>query len=49
MSIAPTFDHIAFTVPDLKAVVDRLTADFGMVAELSSEQFALVERFFTGA
>ena len=42
MSIAPTFDHIAFTVPDLKAVVDRLTADFGMVAELSSEQFALV-------
>ena len=42
MSNAPAFDHIAFTVPDLKGLVDRLTGDFGMVAEVRSDQFALV-------
>jgi hypothetical protein len=42
MSIAPAFDHIAFTVPDLNGLVDRLTDDFGMVAEVRSDQFALV-------
>jgi hypothetical protein len=42
MSSAPAFDHIAFTVPDLGALVDRLTGDFGMVAEIRSEQFAIV-------
>jgi catechol 2,3-dioxygenase-like lactoylglutathione lyase family enzyme len=42
MKEKPTFDHIAFTVPDLDALVDRLTSAFGMVAEFRSEQFALV-------
>lgn len=42
MSIAPAFDHIAFTVPDLNGLVDRLTGDFGMIAEVRSDQFALV-------
>jgi hypothetical protein len=42
MSTAPAFDHIAFTVPDLNGLVDRLTGDFGMVAEVRSDQFALV-------
>ena len=42
MSETPRFDHIAFTVPDLVALVDRLTTAFGMVAEFRSEQFALV-------
>jgi hypothetical protein len=42
MSLAPVFDHIAFTVPDLNGLVDRLTGDFGMVAEVRSDQFALV-------
>lgn len=42
MSNAPAFDHIAFTVPDLKGLVDRLTGDFGMIAEVRSDQFALV-------
>ena len=35
-------DHIAFTTPKLDELVDRLTADFGMVVEFRSEQFALV-------
>ena len=42
MKTAPAFDHIAFTVPDLKGLVARLTDDFGMVAEVRSDQFALV-------
>ena len=44
----PTFDHIAFTVPNLAQVVDRLTGTFGMVAEMRSEQFALVADPSTG-
>jgi catechol 2,3-dioxygenase-like lactoylglutathione lyase family enzyme len=43
MKTAPTFDHIALTVPDLDAVVERLTGAFGMVAEVRSEQFALLK------
>lgn len=42
MSNAPAFDHIAFTVPDLNGLVDRLTGHFGMVAEFRADQFALV-------
>jgi hypothetical protein len=42
MRMAPAFDHIAFTVPNLKGLVDRLTGDFGMIAEVRSDQFALV-------
>jgi len=42
MTTAPAFDHIAFTVPDLAGLVERLTGDFGMVAEVRSDQFALV-------
>jgi catechol 2,3-dioxygenase-like lactoylglutathione lyase family enzyme len=44
----PAFDHIAFTVPNLAEVVDRLTGAFGMVAEMRSEQFALVADPATG-
>jgi catechol 2,3-dioxygenase-like lactoylglutathione lyase family enzyme len=42
MPNAPTFDHIALTVPDLDGLVDRLTAAFGMVAEVRAEHFAIV-------
>ncbi|HEY2356771.1 MAG TPA: VOC family protein [Phenylobacterium sp.] len=42
MKTAPTFDHIALTVPDLNRLVERLTGDFGMVAEVRSDQFALL-------
>ena len=40
--ITPGIDHIALTVPDLDAQVDRLTREFGMVAESRTEFFALV-------
>ena len=40
--ITPGIDHIALTVPDLAAQVDRLTSEFGMVVEGQSEHFALV-------
>lgn len=42
MSTAPAFDHIALTVPDVEAHVDRLTKDFGMEARFRTDQFALV-------
>lgn len=48
MSQTPTLDHIAFTVPDLDGLVDRLTAAFGMVVEFRSDQFALVADPGTG-
>ncbi|HEX2848994.1 MAG TPA: VOC family protein [Acidimicrobiales bacterium] len=48
MAETPAFDHIALTVPDLEAQVDRLTTDFGMVAKFRSEQFALVVDPVTG-
>src|SRR5205085_6812023 len=35
-------DHMALTVPNLDEQVDRLTANFGMVAEVRSAYFALV-------
>jgi catechol 2,3-dioxygenase-like lactoylglutathione lyase family enzyme len=38
----PALDHIALTVPDLDAQVDRLTSAFGMVAQLRSEHFAVM-------
>ncbi len=42
MKATPVLDHIAFTVPDLNALIDRLTSDFGMLVESRSEQFAIV-------
>jgi len=38
----PAFDHLALTVPNLDEQVDRLTGDFGMVAQMRSEHFAVV-------
>jgi len=40
--ITPGIDHIALTVPDLDAQVDRLTSAFGMVVEGRSDLFALL-------
>jgi catechol 2,3-dioxygenase-like lactoylglutathione lyase family enzyme len=40
--ITPGIDHIALTVPDLDAQVDRLASEFGMVVEARSDFFALV-------
>jgi catechol 2,3-dioxygenase-like lactoylglutathione lyase family enzyme len=40
--ITPGIDHIALSVPDLDAHIDRLTTEFGMVAEGRSELFALI-------
>jgi hypothetical protein len=40
--VTPGIDHIALTVPDLAAQVDRLASDFGMVVEARSDLFALV-------
>ena len=42
MMKTPTLDHIALTVPDLDALIERLTADFGMVVETRAGQFAVV-------
>jgi catechol 2,3-dioxygenase-like lactoylglutathione lyase family enzyme len=38
----PILDHIAFTVPDLDALIERLARDFGMRVESRSEQFAIL-------
>jgi catechol 2,3-dioxygenase-like lactoylglutathione lyase family enzyme len=40
--ITPGIDHIALTVPDLDAQVDRLASAFGMVVEGRSDLFALL-------
>jgi catechol 2,3-dioxygenase-like lactoylglutathione lyase family enzyme len=40
--ITSGIDHIALTVPDLDAQVDRLTSAFGMVVEGRTEHFALI-------
>ena len=40
--IAPGIDHIALTVPDLDAQVDRLTSEFGMVVDARFDGFALI-------
>ena len=42
MNTAPALDHIALTVPDLQGLVDRLTGDFGLVAQVRSDHYALV-------
>jgi hypothetical protein len=42
MKITPVLDHIAFTVPDLDALIDRLATDFGMIIESRSGQFAIL-------
>jgi catechol 2,3-dioxygenase-like lactoylglutathione lyase family enzyme len=38
----PVLDHIALTVPNLDAQVERLQRSFGMVVQIRSERFALV-------
>jgi catechol 2,3-dioxygenase-like lactoylglutathione lyase family enzyme len=40
--ITPGIDHIALTVPDLAAQVDRFETTFGMVVEARSDFFAIV-------
>lgn len=40
--ITPGIDHIALTVPDLDAQVERLTSDFGMVVESRMDFFAVL-------
>jgi catechol 2,3-dioxygenase-like lactoylglutathione lyase family enzyme len=40
--ITPGIDHIALTVPDLDAQVDRLASDFGMIVEGRTDFFAIV-------
>ncbi|HUO89725.1 MAG TPA: VOC family protein [Rhizomicrobium sp.] len=42
MKKTPAFDHIALTVPDLDALIERLTSAFGMVVETRAGQFAVV-------
>ena len=42
MTTTPAFDHIALTVPDLDAQVERLTTDLGMVVRLRTEHFAVL-------
>jgi catechol 2,3-dioxygenase-like lactoylglutathione lyase family enzyme len=40
--ITPGIDHIALTVPDLDAQVERFTREFGMVVESRFEFFAVL-------
>jgi catechol 2,3-dioxygenase-like lactoylglutathione lyase family enzyme len=40
--ITPGIDHIALTVPDLAAQIDRLANEFGMVVDMRSDLFALL-------
>ena len=40
--ITPGIDHIALTVPDLDAQLERLTGELGMVVESRFGDFALV-------
>ena len=42
MTEPPAFDHIALTVPDLAALVERLTTAFGMEVQLQVGQFAVL-------
>lgn len=48
MATTPAFDHIALTVPDLDAQVDRLANDFGLVVHQRSARFALMSDPATG-
>ena len=47
-SAPPGFDHIALTVPDLDAQVDRLTGSFGMTVESRMPFFAVLSDPRTG-
>ena len=40
--ITPGIDHIALTVPDLDAQIDRLTAEFGLEVESRFDFFAVL-------
>jgi catechol 2,3-dioxygenase-like lactoylglutathione lyase family enzyme len=40
--ITPGIDHIAMTVPDLDAQVDRFTSAFGLIVEARFDGFALM-------
>lgn len=42
MKSTPALDHIAFTVPNLDELVERLTAAFGMVVETRAGPFAVL-------
>lgn len=42
MKKTPALDHIALTVPDLDALIERLTSAFGMVVETRTGQFAVI-------
>ncbi len=42
MPETPAFDHIALTVPNLDEQVERLTREFGMVAQNRSDRYAVV-------
>lgn len=42
MKTTPTLDHIAFTVPNLDGLVERLTGAFGMVVETRAGPFAVL-------
>jgi catechol 2,3-dioxygenase-like lactoylglutathione lyase family enzyme len=44
----PVFDHVALTVPDLDAQVDRLANTFGMTVESRSDRFAVISDPATG-
>ena len=48
MKTPPTFDHIALTVPDLDAQIDRLQRDFGMSVQSRFGDFAVVADPATG-
>jgi catechol 2,3-dioxygenase-like lactoylglutathione lyase family enzyme len=48
MTATPTLDHIALTTPDLDALVERLTAAFGMMVESRTPHFAIVADPGTG-
>lgn len=42
MTATPALDHIALTVPDLDAQVDRLIGDLGLEVRSRSEHFAVL-------
>lgn len=46
--ITPGIDHIALTVPDLDAQLDRLENQLGMVVDMRTDFFALVTDPATG-
>jgi len=48
MNKTPILDHIAFTVPNLDELVERMAKDFGMAVEIRTDRFALVSDPATG-